>query len=209
MNTRIHHNNSDPCSQCSGGRVSIRTKTKGQKQVLDTFAQILSAVAALGALAAAIWAARVSKRLYEIETSRDRGRAQREEKAQASGIAAWCVFIKENQPGSQQGLLLHNSSDAPVFDVEVLSTYATKQSSEPIPQAPLKLAVLPPGDYVSNADATYKWSFPEERGSIDNAVRPVTKNPGWVVTEVRFTDSYGTPWTRIRGNLEKRSAGVN
>jgi hypothetical protein len=175
--------------------------------MLSTFAEILSAVAALGALAAAIWAVRVSKRLYEVETSRDLIATQRAEKEQASGFAAWCIVLSTNEEQERQnGILLHNSSDAPVFDIEVLSTYAKRKSLEGAPQPPLKLAILPPGDYVAHVDATYPWSFPEERGSIGGIVRPVTNNPNWAVTELHFTDSHETRWIRRGGKLEKQPA---
>lgn len=168
--------------------------------MLVTVAELLTAAAAVGALIAAIWAARVSRNLYRIEAARDFESGQRAEKEQASGIAAWCVYSRAKDVG---GILLHNSSDAPVFDVEVRSTYARKQNLPAELQAPLKLSLLPPGDYVADADAKFNWSFPEPRESIDDTVRPITKNSQWIVKELYFTDAHGTRWVRVGGTLTK------
>lgn len=160
----------------------------------------ITALTALGALIAAVWAGLTSKRLYEIEAKRDVVSDERRARQQAAGIAAWCVFCPESE---RRGLLLHNSSDAPVFDVEVLSTYAPSQKASPVMQRPLVLTLLPPGDYVADEHPTFGWTFPDERVAVPGTVRPVTKNSGWMVTAVRFTDAHGIRWERKGGLLSR------
>lgn len=67
----------------------------------------------------------------------------------------------------------------------------------------MKLAVLPPGDYVVTAHPQYNWTFPEERHSVDHAIRPVTKNRQWIVTSLLFTDAFGIRWKRANSRLAK------
>ena len=169
--------------------------------MFGSMAEWVAAIAAMGALLAAVWAARTSKDLYDLESKRERGLVNRTRREQASGIAAWCVFCPDHDSQTQSGILLHNSSDAPVFNVEILSTYSQKQAHAPQDQEPLNLAILPPGDYVSNKDVKFHWSFPEERSAVASTIRPVMKNSKWVVTEVKFTDSHGTRWNRRGGEL--------
>lgn len=169
--------------------------------MFGTVAEWLSALAALGALTAAIWAALTSRRLVQVEMHRDVKAADRAAREQASGIAAWCVFCPGNGEDSQAGLLVHNDSDGPVYDVEVHSTRLVKQVS--IPQYPLRLSIVPPGDFVATADPKYHWSLPEERGAIGGIVRPVTKSTGWMVTSVTFTDAHGQRWVRDGGRLTR------
>ncbi|WP_094394425.1 hypothetical protein [Kocuria varians] len=156
---------------------------------------------ALLALAAAAWAARTSKQLYETEQRRDRIAQSERDKAQAAHIAAWCITYSTPQgTPSPRGLLIHNSSSAPVFNVVVESTYAKKKRDEPEAQKNFTMRILTPGDYVTMAEPTFGWTFPEEKISFeeDNNVRfrPVTNNEGWQVTSLRFADSSGMAWVR-------------
>lgn len=170
-----------------------------------SLAEWASALAAIGALIAAVWAARTSGRLFRVETQRDVQNWRREEAEQASRIAAWCVIHLKPSSGldREDGLLIHNSSDAPVFDVEIHSIYAPKQTDEPKEQAPLRLTLLPPGDYVSTTHPKFHWTFPEESSNMTGAIRPVTKNDKWKVTSITFVDASGIQWVRTGGDLQK------
>lgn len=166
-------------------------------------AEWLSAAAAVGALIAAWWAAKTSVKLFKIETSRDRASEERAEMEQASGIAGWCVFAQDREKGHQKGIQLHNSSDAPVYDVVVESTYAATAKGEAQPLQPIRLSVLPPGDYVVFEHPEYHWAYAEERAALPTSVRPVSKNPKWVVGSVAFTDAHGVKWVRRGGALRR------
>lgn len=171
---------------------------------MTEIADWISAVAAFGALIAAVWAARVSKRLYQIEVDRDVVAAERSEREQASAIAAWCVYFTHD-PDSEhkRGLQLHNSSDSPVFDVTIRSTYAASKNGAAEELRPLDLSILPPGDYTARTHPVFYWDYPEERAVEGRPVRPVMKNPKWGVEEIRFTDAHGTKWSRTGGDLRK------
>lgn len=163
----------------------------------------ISALGAIGALTAAIWAAVTSKRLFEIESSRDQIAAQRIAREQASQISAWCVaLLDEHGKWAGRGILIHNSSNAPVYDLEVDSTYAAKSTDAPQVQNTFRMGIVPPGDFVTTASNDFdKWTFPDAREEIPYTVRPVTKNKAWSVGVVRFTDAHGAPWARAGGYL--------
>jgi len=169
--------------------------------MLGSLAEWISALGAIGALAAAIWAAKTSVKLFAIETGRDELAAAKDERRQASGIAAWCVG-RNDGPG-KRGILIRNSSDDPVHDVTIESTYAPKKDLEPEPQAPLTLAILPPGDYIAEEHPKFHWDFPEYREAADDQLQPIMKNPQWMVTAIRFTDAHGNTWERQGGALTK------
>ena len=177
---------------------------------MGTFPEWLSVIVAAAALAAAIWAAITSKRLYEVERNRDRVEADRRAKQQAGEIAAWCVtYDTPAGESSPKGLLIHNSSNAPVFDVTVQSTYSKSKRGTPEAQSSLSMSVLTPGDYATIEDSTYPWKFPETQQRVEEKVgsrlRPVTNNKGWMVTSIEFTDSFGSTWERNeRGKLLRR-----
>lgn len=175
---------------------------------MGNLAEWISALTALGALIAAVWAAATSGKLFRIESSRDRTAAEREEKEQASGIASWCVKVirgKQAESGAANGIQVHNSSDSPVYYVEVFSTYSVSKDSAPVQRKPFRMDVLPPGDFVAEEHKTYHWTFPDQKEDVDGVVRPITKNTNWRVIESRFTDSYGVRWCRNDSGLFKIS----
>lgn len=161
----------------------------------------ISALGAIGALTAAIWAALTSKKLFQIESGRDERAAERTAREQASHISAWCVAEVNTK---QKGILLHNSSTSPVYNVEVYSTYAASNAGSPEPQKPFQMGILPPGDFISIASsAPYVWEFPDSTETRDEPVRPVTRNKAWAVNAIRFTDAHGLGWERSGGLLRR------
>lgn len=171
---------------------------------MGSLAEWVSALAALGALFAAVWAAVTSRKLFNIESERDRYSAAREVKQQASGIASWCVKVfRDKEPKNSNGILVHNSTESPVYAVEIASTYSKSKDSEPVERALFYMDVLPPGDFVTEEDPTYHWTFPDQRGDIVGAVRPITKNKNWRVVSLKFTDSYGLRWIRDDNGLRE------
>ncbi|MGR6092054.1 hypothetical protein ACU4IU_15940 [Brevibacterium sp. CSND-B09] len=175
---------------------------------MGNLAEWVSALGAIGALIAAIWAAATSGKLFRIESSRDKHASERMEKEQASGIASWCVKIIQKADGDStaaNGIQVHNSTDSPVYYVEVWSTYSVSKDSAPVQKKPLRMDVLPPGDFVSEEHKTYHWGFPNQKEDVKGLVRPITKNSNWRVIEVRFTDSYGVRWARNDVGLWKVS----
>ncbi|GAA1645051.1 MULTISPECIES: hypothetical protein [Brevibacterium] len=178
---------------------------------MGNVAEWVSAVVALCALIAAVWAARTSRNLYEtsrdlykVESKRDEKSREREKRIQASGIASWCVrIIPHDGSALSNGILVHNSTDSPVYDVEVTSIYSVSKGSDPVKLAPFTMEVLPPGDFVAGEHPKYGWTFPDQREDIDGIVRPITKNRNWRVVTLKFTDSYGLRWMRDKNGLEE------
>ncbi len=152
----------------------------------------ITAVTAVLALLAAVWAGTTARRLHGIESDRDRRTREAAVREQARNINAWCV-VTDPAGRRRDGLLVSNTSDSPVYAVEVRS-----QDRNERVQFPLTLTLLPPGDFVVVEDATYHWTFPESVESMGVAIRPVTKHEYWRVTEVTFADSSGVTWRRDR-----------
>lgn len=181
-----------------------RTNGLEDRIIADTsLTDWISAITTIGALAAALWAVIVSRRLHQVEIIRDRRSDERSRRTQAAGIAIWVIVRSSSDERSRRGLLLHNSSDAPVFEVEVISTYARTKTADPRKLPTLTLAVLPPGDYVVFGDTTYQWSFPIERTACKDEITPVMNNPGWTVESFDFRDSHGVRWHREGGRLDE------
>ncbi len=148
----------------------------------------VTAIAAVLALAAAVWAGITSRRLVDVESGRDEVAARRRAREQARQVSAWCVVCPDAP--LPVGLLVQNSSTAPVFQMTVESTDAQGQH-----RPPLHLTIVPPGDYVVTADEQFHWTFPED-ARTQGHVRPVTKKDTWMVQSLTFVDSSGVRWHR-------------
>ncbi|MTE24886.1 hypothetical protein [Microbacterium sp. ZXX196] len=168
---------------------------------MSVFAAIGDGIAGLssvGALAAAAIAAVFSVRSYRADQ-------RREEREQAALISAWCASRRKDSGAdrrSARGLIVRNLAPAPAFEVTVESSYAQKAREDPVALRPLRIAVLPPGEfYVEEQERG--WSFPELVSDLAVPPKPVMNNPGWTVTALEFTDAQGTVWRRDgRGRLE-------
>lgn len=169
-------------------------------------AEVVSALAAVGALVAAVWAGITAKRLYLIEAERDRMEMVRERRRGAARVSAWvCThFANEGSvSGSRRdGILIANLGECPIYDVEVSSTNKLGQE-----QALLKQNVLPPGQYfVASTNDAYQWAFPDQVESLEGTLRPITKKAEWRVTRMSFADADGLRWARDdKGRLSEES----
>ncbi|MFE2657990.1 hypothetical protein [Brevibacterium sp. NPDC059310] len=111
--------------------------------------------------------------------------------------------IPHDDSALSNGILVHNSTDSPVYDVEVVSTYSVSEGSDSVDRSPFKMRVLPPGDFVAEQHPKFNWTFPDQREDIDGIVRPITKNSHWRVVSLKFTDSYGLRWIRDDNGLRE------
>lgn len=170
------------------------------ESIWGSVADWVTAIVALLALGSAVWAAVISRRLVKVELARDVKAAEREVREQAAGVAAWAVGSDER---SVRGLQIHNSSDAPVYDVTVESTYSPAKNQAGEPEPPLRMSVLPPGDFIALKATQFPWSFPDPVENIGHSMRPVMSNPRWCVTRVRFVDGQGVAWVREGGDLTR------
>ncbi|GAA1145587.1 hypothetical protein GCM10009651_32570 [Microbacterium natoriense] len=104
---------------------------------LGSFADIVTALTAVGALIAAILGARHAARLLDMEGKRDAAAAAREMQSQASTVFAW-VASRIGDDATTFGAVVANSSEQAIYDVEVRVTDAYGKERRPI-----VLTVLP------------------------------------------------------------------
>ncbi len=152
----------------------------------------ISAVAAAGALAAAVVAGVTARRLYAIERARDRRASAADARRQAAAISAWVAeAVGPNPDERSPGVVVANASDTAVRDVSISVVMPSGQKD------PLRLTVLPPGDYFTVAEPTaYHWGFPNRLDALQYPVRPVMRSREWYVAELRFRDAADREWRR-------------
>lgn len=166
---------------------------------MGSVAEWVSALATVGALIAAVYAGKVARNLFDLETKRDDAVHQLQRQEQARQVSAWAVVDPDE---GTSGIEIVNSSSSPVYDVEI---QATKSDGSTAP--PLDLALLPPGRFYSTAGVErFYWSIPDPS---DSPLRPVSKTDGWRVQQLTFRDSANIRWTRhASGHLEELRSQV-
>lgn len=163
-----------------------------------SIAEWVAAIAAVSALGAAVWAGMTSASLFTIERARDRENAARVKQQQASLIAAWSVACPEHELDTvrgqaieeHDGLLIQNSSNAPVHDVVIRSSSIAGANRD------ATLNIVPPGELVLLRNKKYPWSLAKPRNYIKGTVHPITKRSDWRVHSLDFTDAAGVRWQR-------------
>lgn len=163
----------------------------------------VSALAAIGALGAAVWAGRSAKQLYLVESRRDEVAAEREAAEAARRVSAWIAIHLPNgrsdDQGRVDGMILTNAGTTPIFDIEVTSNDYTGRA-----QRDLHLSVLPPGEYFTQTESTYGWTFPDPTKAFSGLIRPITRKEEWRVTGLTFMDASGLRWRRDEtGRLDR------
>ncbi|TYB94055.1 hypothetical protein FXF53_27415 [Micromonospora sp. WP24] len=155
----------------------------------------VGAVASLGALTAATVAARVAKRVYQIESERDQqAEADRREReleamrAQASRVSAWWdTAYRVDDAGQRYSLgraaLVRNASELPVHSVRVFF-HAPLEGGGYEHFGPAIKAVVPPGSVPIDVYP------PVGLSSVESAD---------VVVEIEFIDAGGLQWKRDTG----------
>ena len=170
---------------------------------LSTFFEGLSAVATSGALIAAVYAGVQAKRLYRIESARDEQARDAGRKRQATQVSAWAATRIRTAGRIVFGVVIRNSSDDPVYDVQV---ECHGFSSSPV----ASLQCVPPGEFfVANTvqeDAAAEWDYPKPLSEINDPMRPFTISDARGVDAITFRDNTGAGWHRAaRGELTKTS----
>ncbi len=159
---------------------------------------------AVGAAALAVvyaaGAARDSRALARREADRDEQRAADAEREQAELVTSWVSVVVEAGTGAvtSAGVVIQNASTTPVFDVCVRAN-----DSKGVARAPLRLSVVPPGEfYAAATESAWHWEFPESVTGVGGTLRPVMRKPEWRVDHLAFTDSSSRRWRRDeRGTL--------
>ncbi|GAA3092848.1 hypothetical protein JOF29_007029 [Kribbella aluminosa] len=156
-------------------------------------AEWVSALAALGALVAAVFAGIAAWRLYKIEDDR-------EQRAQARQVSAW-ISVKLDDQDEPYGIELTNGSLAPVYDVTIRST-----NRNGVEQPALNLTVLPPGRFFAErAESKYHWDHPDPADDFSCPLRPVARTDKWQVRELIFRDSANVTWDRDAAGVLRKS----
>ncbi|PRA81448.1 hypothetical protein [Microbacterium sp. MYb66] len=157
---------------------------------LGSLADIITALTAVLALFAAIAGARHARQLFGVEARRDESTAARERQSQASKVFAWVASrIGED---TTYGVVVVNSSEQAIYDVEVRVTDAHAGERRPI-----SLTILPPGAYyLGESPEAYAWEFASRLRSFDDEIRPVTKSKNRRILRMSFRDSSNLMWTR-------------
>lgn len=159
---------------------------------LGSFADIVTALTAIGALIAAIIAARHADRLFAVEVSRDGRAVERERQAQASQVFAWVASRIIGDDAKAYGAVVVNSSRQAIYDVTVRVTGANGTERRPI-----SLTILPPGAYyLEESPKAFGWEFASRLRSFDEEIRPVTKSKKRSIVGMRFRDSSNLTWAR-------------
>jgi hypothetical protein len=158
---------------------------------MGSVAEWVSAVAALGALGAAVYAGIAAWRLYRIESARDGAADAERRQLQARQVSAWVAVAVEEESVRSSGIEIINGSSAPVYDLAIQVNGETGAA-----QHPLTLTVLPPGRFFAAKDPTYHWTFPDPAEAIGLSLRPVAKSTKWRVEHLKFRDSANVHWTR-------------
>lgn len=81
---------------------------------MSDFPSWISALTAVGALVAAVWAGLTAKRLYVIESHRDEDQAFLRRSAAAQLVSAWpAVLLKSEGTTKSFGLVIFNGGSTP------------------------------------------------------------------------------------------------
>lgn len=166
---------------------------------LGSIADLITALTAIGALIAAILGAKHATGLFRIEAKRDATAAAREVQSQASKAFAWVATrISERE---FYGVVVVNSSEQAIYDVEVRVTGADEAE-----RTPVRLTILPPGAYyLEETPQAYGWTFASRLRSFDEEIRPVTKSRKRRIVGMSFRDSSNVAWVRDVDGLLARA----
>ncbi|MGC4758420.1 hypothetical protein [Micromonospora trifolii] len=158
----------------------------------------LSAVSAMAALAAALWAGRAAWRVVSVERERDEERLRLDARAQADLVAAWPSLVL-SEPTDQEspirwGVAVRNGSALPVHQVQV--THVPISPHGQVEQT-VVFELVPPGDFLVTGHELYR-----RPDSVVPRPFPAELRGRWYIVELRFTDMSGRRWHRDRhGNL--------
>jgi len=161
----------------------------------DSIASWIAAVATFGALIAAIAAGLQAKKLYNIESGRDKEAADSRARLQASKINAWAGLRLQRGDLQAFGVIVANSSDEPVYNVKVVVDGFTTMSMS-------TLTCVPPGQYfvenrsIVKGEKRFQWDYAKPTSEYGDPLRPFSASGSKKVLSMAFTDSAGQSWKR-------------
>lgn len=161
----------------------------------------ITALVAVAALIAAIWATVTSRALLAVERERDDERRKLDSASQAALLSAWAVFCpnaEKSEDQRQSGVSVTNHSSAAFYDVRIQS-----QDHMGKTQPAIEMTIMPTGTYVILGHLTFHWTFPLQLDEAQGPIRPITKHEKWRVTSIEMTDANGLRWRRTGGVLAR------
>jgi hypothetical protein len=171
---------------------------------IGELAALISAVASLGALSAAIAAALQTKKLFGIESGRDQiAEAERRQlqaernRQQASCISAWVLLRKVPNDPERAFLVIaaRNASELPIYALRL--AVFDSSGREIVAE---QVAVLPPEDTPLELPqvALCDYRFASDAASMQA-----------LAVQLTFLDASGRAWCRdVRGVLEEPASGA-
>ncbi|MFJ5955387.1 hypothetical protein ACIQC5_05440 [Paenarthrobacter sp. NPDC092416] len=146
---------------------------------------------------------REAQRMRDLEGGRDERAIAAEERRQAARVAFWPVR-GEVEGIPQWGIELVNSSDAPVFALDLHREAGKSGNGSAIPEIRAMAKILPPGRYFFSERK--RWPVHVERHLV---LEPIPGNTDYMPS-VRFIDSDGRSWARKEdGRLEPATTNDN
>ncbi|MGX9902071.1 hypothetical protein ACW0JT_23675 [Arthrobacter sp. SA17] len=130
--------------------------------------------------------------MHKIESNRDRTSEENRLRSHASTVTAWSAAHLDSDGNTlAYGVVLNNGSTTPIFDVALDAQDLLGKLR------PLKLQLLPPGQYFVEAlkDRT-GWALPEHANALAGFTRPITRKAEWCVTYLQFRDAQNEAWRR-------------
>lgn len=201
-----------------------------------SYPEWISAITAIGALIFAATAWIRAKKMLQLEQRRDGKALDRERECQARCIAAWVVGVRwlpevkeqvmendrkyrddEEAEPSGVGVMIANSSDAPVYDVRV--EFGNPMDTD-VAAVRAEVPTLPPGQWIKvlreharqriltgaadeldALDHQRSWVFLQGEQSFESTT-PLADARKYGVVGIEFTDSRENRWRRdVRGRL--------
>jgi hypothetical protein len=174
----------------------------------DLIASWIAAIATFGALIAAVAAGLQAKKLYAIESGRDKEAADGRARLQASRINAWACLRLQQGDVQAFGVIVANSSDEPVYNVKVVVDGFTNKNMS-------TLTCVPPGQYfvenrlIDKGDRRLDWDYAKPTSEFRDPLRPFSASESKKVLSTSFTDSAGQSWKRdLAGGLSRAKANA-
>lgn len=115
----------------------------------------------------------------------------RDEMRWASDVHAW---IARSEKTGERCVVVTSSTSGVIYGNHVDLLLDGQQERAPRRQC---WNILPPGTYVIDPDAKYKWDLPRPIGGFRDYV-PYTRSDKHIVTALTFTDPSGPRWTRAQ-----------
>jgi hypothetical protein len=150
----------------------------------------VGAIASLGALVAAVFAARAAFGVLQVERRRDADQDEVQRRRQAERLAAWPVVVPEDPEfqasEAMWGVTIRNASDLPVYQAWVILEPITRGAGEHITIHEL----VPPGTFTQFGN---ELRSPNDFENTELISEPP---PRPYVIALEFDDAAGRRWRR-------------